>query len=241
MIKTQEGYPIKSKDSIGAGKIIYTAIWILIWPVLLLLLSGDWLWVEGWIFNIWLLLLCFFTISYLYRKDPALLAERFKQPGTANQEGWDRFVVYGLGLGFIAWILIMPLDAKRLAWNVSFPIWLKVLGGIGLILSSFFFYRSYTENTFASPLVRIQAERKQHVISTGVYSIVRHPMYLAGLLMFLGAPLLLGSIYGLLVGSLMSLLLVVRITGEEKMLIAELVGYIDYKKKVRYRLIPFIW
>lgn len=241
MIKTKEGYPVKSKDNIGAGKIIYAAIWILIWPVLLLFLSGDWLWVEGWIFNIWLLLLCFFTISYLYRKDPALLAERFKQPGTENQKGWDRFVVYGLGLGFVAWIVIMPLDAKRFAWTVSFPTWLKVLGGIGLILSSFFFYRSYTENTFASPLVRIQAERKQHVISTGVYSIVRHPMYLAGLLMFLGAPLLLGSICGLLLGSLMSLLLVVRITGEEKMLITELAGYTDYKKKVRYRLIPFIW
>jgi protein-S-isoprenylcysteine O-methyltransferase Ste14 len=226
---------------INTGKIIYAAIWILIWPVLLLFLSGDWLWIEGWIFNVWLLLLCFFTISYLYRKDPALLAERFKKPGTANQKGWDRFIVYGLGLGFIAWIVIMPLDAKRLDWTASMPIWLKIVGGVGLLLSSFFFYRSYVENTFASPLVRIQEEREQRVISTGVYSFVRHPMYLAGVLMFLGAPLLLGSMYGVLIGVLMSLLLVVRIPGEEKMLTDELEGYADYKNKVRYRLIPLVW
>lgn len=225
----------------NTGKIIYAAIWILIWPVLLLFLSGDWLWIEGWIFNTWLLLLCFITISYLYRKDPALLAERFKKPGSANQKGWDRFIVYGLGLGFIAWIVIMPLDAKRFAWTVDFPLWLQVLGGVGLLLSFFFFYRAYVDNTFASPLVRIQADRKQHVISTGVYSIVRHPMYLAGVLMFIGAPLLLGSLYGMLIGVLLGLLLVFRISGEEKMLTDELQGYGDYKIKVRYRLIPLVW
>lgn len=73
---------------INAGKIIYAAIWILIWPVMLLFLAGYWLWIEGWIFDIWFLLLCFSTISYLYLKDPALLAEMFKQPGNANQKGW---------------------------------------------------------------------------------------------------------------------------------------------------------
>jgi protein-S-isoprenylcysteine O-methyltransferase Ste14 len=228
-------------NMISQGRIIYAAVWILIWPVLLLFLAGDWLWIEGWLFNIWLLLLCFFTISYLYRKDPALLAERFKKPGEANQKGWDRYVVYGLGLGFIAWIIIMPLDARRFAWTAGWPLWLKGAGGIALLLSFFFFYRSYTENTFASALVRIQEERKQHVISTGVYSFVRHPMYLAGLLMFLGAPIVLGSMYGLIIGVLLSLLVAVRITGEEKMLTEELQGYADYKKKVKYRLIPRVW
>jgi protein-S-isoprenylcysteine O-methyltransferase Ste14 len=226
---------------VSAGKLVYTAIWILIWPALLLFLAGDWLWVEGWVFNVWFLTLCFVTISYLYRNDPALLAERFKQPGSANQKWWDRFVVYGLVLGFIAWLVIMPLDAKRLAWTAGFPWWIRVMGSIALILSFFFFYRAYTENTFASPLVRIQEERKQQVVSAGVYGIVRHPMYLAGALMFLGTPLLLGTLYGILAGLLICLLLVFRITGEEKMLIKELEGYAEYRKKVRYRLIPFVW
>ncbi|NLI12399.1 MAG: isoprenylcysteine carboxylmethyltransferase family protein [Peptococcaceae bacterium] len=228
-------------NSMTLGRIIFTLVYILLFPALLLLLSGDWLWVEGWIFSVWFTALCFSTIIHLYRHDPALLAERYKKPGTGNQKGWDRYVVAGLLLGFIAWIVIMPLDAKRYGWTVYLPLWVKVLGFIALLLSFFFFYRSYADNTFVSALVRIQAERKQRVVSTGVYSIVRHPMYLGGILLFIGAPLLLGSLYGLIIGLAMFFLLAGRILGEEKMLVDELEGYEDYKKKVRYRLFPYIW
>jgi protein-S-isoprenylcysteine O-methyltransferase Ste14 len=229
------------KSKLTAGRMALTAIYILIFPAFILLLSGDWLWVEGWVFNIWFLALCATTIIYLYRQDPALLAERYRQPGTANQRRWDRYIVYGLVLGFILWIAIMPLDAKRYGWSPAFPLWLKIIGGMILLLSSFLFFRSYTDNTFLSPLVRIQTERKQRVVSSGVYGFIRHPMYLGGILLFIGTPLLLGSIYGLLIGVLISFLLVARILGEEKMLVKELDGYADYKKKVKYRLIPYIW
>jgi protein-S-isoprenylcysteine O-methyltransferase Ste14 len=229
------------KSKLTAGRMALTAIYILIFPALILLLSGDWLWVEGWVFNIWFLALCATTIIYLYRQNPALLAERYRQPGTANQRRWDRYIVYGLVLGFILWIAIMPLDAKRYGWSPAFPLWLKIIGGMILLLSSFLFFRSYTDNTFLSPLVRIQTERKQRVVSSGVYGFIRHPMYLGGILLFIGTPLLLGSIYGLLIGVLISFLLVARILGEEKMLVKELDGYADYKKKVKYRLIPYIW
>ncbi len=181
---------------------------------LILILSGDYTWPEGWIFNIWFLLLCYSTILYLYKKDPALLAERYKQPGAGNQEGWDVYVIYGIMIGFIIWILIMPLDAKRFGWSPAFPLWLTALGVALLIGSFFLFFRSYTDNTFLSPLVRIQEERKQRVVSTGVYGFVRHPMYLGGILMFLGAPLLLGSLYGILAGLALTVLLMARI--EEK-------------------------
>jgi len=231
--------PENSKLSVS--KIIFTLIYILIFPALLLLLSKDWFWVEGWIFSIWFTVLCFTTIIFLYFKDPALLTERYKKPGTANQKGWDKYVVYGLLIGFIAWIVVMPLDAKRYGWTTNFPLYQKILGGIGLILSFFFFFRSYADNTFLSPLVRIQTERKQQVISTGVYGFVRHPMYLGGILLFIGTPMLLGSIYGLFIGLVMLFLLAGRIIGEEKMLINEFEEYADYKKKVKSRLIPFVW
>ncbi len=229
------------KIKLTARRLFLTAIYILIFPVLILLLSGDWHWVEGWTFNIWFLALSTTAIIYLYIKDPALLLERYRLPGTANQERWDKFVVSGIVLGFALWIVIMPLDAKRYGWSPDFPLWLKVLGGIALIPSAFLFLRSYADNPFVSPLVRIQKERRQRVVSTGVYGFVRHPMYLGGILLFIGAPVLLGSLYGVLIGILVSFLLVARIVGEERMLIKELTGYADYRKKVRYRLIPFIW
>lgn len=228
-------------NSLTAGKIVFTLIYILIFPTLLLSLSGDWLWPEGWIFSIWFIALCFATIIRLYRHDPELLAERYRKPGTGNQVGWDRYVVIGLLAGFVAWIVIMPLDARRYGWTAYFPLWLKALGFTVLLFSFYFFYRSYAENTFSSALVRIQDDRRQRVISTGVYGFVRHPMYLGGALLFIGTPLLLGSMYGLIVGLAMIFLIAGRIAGEEKMLAEELEGYVDYKNKVRYRLFPYIW
>jgi protein-S-isoprenylcysteine O-methyltransferase Ste14 len=222
-------------------KLVFAFLYILLFPVLLFLLAGDWGWREAWAFAIWFLVLCYTTIIYLYRKDPALLAERYKQPGTGNQEPWDRFVVYGLVVGFIVWIAIMPLDAKRFGWSPLFPLWLQFLGGAALAGSFFFFFRSYTDNTFLSPLVRIQEDRWQTVVSTGVYGFVRHPMYLGGVLMFLGTPLLLGSVFGIIAGLALTVLLMARIGGEEAMLMRELEGYGDYCQKVRFRLVPFIW
>lgn len=221
--------------------IIFTAIYTLIFPFLILFLSGDLFWVEGWIFGIWFTVMSFTIIIYLFLNDPQLLAERSKRPGTTNQKGWDKHLISGLMAGFIVWCVIMPLDSKRYGWTVNFPFWLKVLGGAALLLSSFFFFRSYMDNTFLSPVVRIQKERKQYVVSTGVYGFVRHPLYLGGVLLFEGTPLLLGSNYGIIIALILVFLLICRIIGEEKMLVKELKGYADYKKKVKYRLIPFIW
>jgi protein-S-isoprenylcysteine O-methyltransferase Ste14 len=222
-------------------KVIFGFLYILLFPALLLGLSGDLAWPEGWIFSAWFILLCYSTILYLNRKDPALLAERYKKPGTGNEEGWDRYVVYGLVVGFTFWIIIMPLDAKRFGWSPAFPLGLKVLGVAGLVGSFFLFFRSFTDNTYLSPLVRIQEDRGQRVVSTGVYGFVRHPMYLGAILMLIGAPLLLGSVYGVVAGLALTVLLMVRILGEEAMLNRDLVGYREYTQKVRYRLFPFIW
>jgi protein-S-isoprenylcysteine O-methyltransferase Ste14 len=221
--------------------LLLTILYLLMFPAILLLLSGDGLWIEGWLFTAWFLGLCLAAIIYLYRNDPALLAERYNQPGSANQQGWDKYVVYALFFGFIAWIVVMPLDAKRFGWTKDFPVGLQAVGAVALMLSALFLYRSYTDNTFVSPLVRIQADRKQQVVSTGVYGFVRHPMYLGGVLLFIGAPLLLGSMVGLIIGFAMVLLLAGRIIGEERMLVQELDGYDEYKTRVKYRLVPFIW
>lgn len=229
------------KYKLTVVQIISTIIFVLLFPAVILFLAGDWFWIEGWIFSIWFSVMCLTIGIYLYRNDPALLAERSKMPGADNQKEWDKYLLSILYLVFVAWIVIMPLDAKRYGWTTYFPVWLKVLGGMALLPSFFLLYRSVVENTFASTLVRIQTERKQYVISTGVYGFVRHPMYLGDLFLLVGAPLLLGSIYGLIISLISIFLMAVRIIGEERMLVNELEGYEDYKKKVRYRLIPFIW
>ena len=222
-------------------KLFLTFIYILIFPVVLLIISGNWFWIQGWLFSIWFLGLSYTTIIYLYIYNPELLEERYRKPGSGEEKGWDKYFIYILLPSFIVWFVIMPLDAQRFDWTINFPLWLETIGFILLIVSGFFLLRSFKDNNFVSPLVRIQSDRDQKVVSTGVYGFVRHPMYLGGLTLFLGTPLLLGSLYGLIIGLFLSLLFVARIIGEEKMLIEELDGYSDYKNKVRYRLIPYIW
>jgi hypothetical protein len=123
-------------------KILFAFLYILIFPALIFVLSGDPTWPEGWIFSLWFLVLCYTTILHLYRKDPALLApERYTQPGSGNQAQWDQYVVYGLLIGFVVWIVIMPLDAERFGWSPLFPLWLKAVGGAGLGGSFFLFFQ----------------------------------------------------------------------------------------------------
>jgi protein-S-isoprenylcysteine O-methyltransferase Ste14 len=212
-----------------------------LFPAIILFLSGDWSWPEGWIFALWFEAMILSNMMYLYFYNPALLAERSKLPGSDNQKPWDKYLLIIIYLMAVVWLILMPLDAKRFGWSPHFPLSLKVVGGLALLPALYLIYRATIENTFLSTLVRIQADRKQQVVSTGVYSFVRHPLYLGCLLMLLGAPLLLGSIYGLLIGLIAILVLVGRIVGEERMLVNELEGYQDYRKKVVYRLIPLVW
>lgn len=210
-------------------------------PALILLLAGDWSWLEGWLFGLWFDAMVLSSMIYMYRFDPALLAERSRRPGAGNQKRWDAYLLTVVYLIAIVWLVIMPLDARRFGWSPAFPVWLKVAGGVMLIPALYFIFRATAENTFLSTLVRIQTDRKQRVISTGVYGFVRHPLYLGCLLMMVGAPLLLGSLWGLIITAGGLAMLIFRIFGEERMLVNELDGYDEYKTKVKYRLVPFVW
>ena len=232
----------KANNKMTLGRFIFSSIiTILIFPAVILFLSGNWLWLEGWIFSLWFDAMVLSNMIYLYWKDPALLAERSKAPGSDNQKKWDKYLLTGIYFMAIVWFIIMPLDAKRFGWSPLFPVWVKVLGGVALVPALYLIYQATVENTYLSTLVRIQTDRNQHVISTGVYGFVRHPLYLGCLLMTLGAPLLLGSLYGFIAGFIGVIVVVGRIIGEENMLVNELEGYKEYKKKVKYRLVPFVW
>ncbi len=221
--------------------VLNVAATAVIFPALILLLAGNWRWVEGWILALWLVVMIDFNVIYLYRKDPALLAERTSSPSSGNQKAWDKVLIFFIFATAILWLLVLPLDAERFHWSPSFPLWLKIVGGVALVPALYLIERATIDNTYLSTRVRIQSERQQHVITTGVYGFVRHPLYLGCALMMFGAPLLVGSLVGLILTLIGMVLIGGRITGEEKMLAEELEGYAEYKHKVKYRLIPLVW
>jgi protein-S-isoprenylcysteine O-methyltransferase Ste14 len=222
-------------------QLIFSIVYLLIFPLLLFLLAGDWRWTEGWIFSVIFSLLCLAIVIYLYVEDPALLNERFGSPVQKGQKSWDKILISLFFLGFLVWFAIMPLDARRFGWSPAFPSWVKITGTMLLLLAFIFLFGALKENTFAAPVVKMQKERGQRVISTGLYGIVRHPMYSGATLLFIGTPLLLGSVYGLAFGLLLIITIAARSIGEEEMLKQELSGYNEYMKVVKWRLIPFVF
>jgi protein-S-isoprenylcysteine O-methyltransferase Ste14 len=228
-------------ESVSRSKLIGAFFYLLLFPVILLFLAGDWRWTEGWLFSIIFYVMCSANLLYLHFKDPALLKERFGSPIQKEQKTWDKVVLLLFFLEFLVWFAIMPLDAHRFGWSPVFPLWTRITGVILLIFAMALLFEAMRENTFAAPVVKMQRERGQHVISTGMYGIVRHPMYAGAVLLFISAPLLLGSVYGLALGLLLIVTIAARSVGEEAMLKQELDGYSDYMKNVKWRIIPFVF
>lgn len=228
-------------STVSAAKLIGSLFYLLAFPLILFALAGEWRWLEGWLFSVNFLAMCFSTLIYLYFHDPELLKERFGSPIQETQKRWDKVLLMLFFVEFIVWWAIMPLDARRFRWSPAVPLWIKAIGALLLVVSSFVLFAALKENTFAAPVVKIQKERGQKVISTGLYAIVRHPMYAGAVLLFLGAPLLLGSIFGLLLGLVLIVTIAARSIGEEAMLTRELEGYSDYMQKVKWRMIPFLF
>ena len=230
-----------SNESIPRSKLISAFFYMLVFPAILLLFGGDWRWTEGWVYSILFYVMCSANLLYLHFKDPALLKERFGSPVQKEQKPWDKVVLLLFFLEFLIWFAIMPLDARRFHWSPVFPLWIEVAGALLLILGMALVFEALRENTFAAPVVKMQKERGQKVISTGMYGVVRHPMYLGAVLLFISTPLLLGSVYGLVIGLLLIVTIAARSVGEEAMLKRELEGYSDYMKKVKWRIIPFVF
>lgn len=235
---------MRSKQSsapVSLSKLLASFVYLAFFPVILFVLAGDWRWIEGWLFSVIFLLMSFGTLVYLYFHDPELLVERFGSPVQEGQKPWDKVLLSLFFLEFLVWFAIMPIDARRRGWSPTFPLWIKIAGTLLLLLASFLLFEALKENTFAAPVVKMQKERGQKVISTGLYSIVRHPMYAGATLLFISAPLLLGSVYGLIMGFVLIVTIAIRSVGEEAMLKQELPGYREYMQKVKWRLIPFIF
>jgi protein-S-isoprenylcysteine O-methyltransferase Ste14 len=153
---------------------------------------------------------------------------------------WDRTLMMAYSLFLIALLIVPGLDAVRFRWS-NVPLFFKGLGFAGLIPGLAFAFWAMKENAFASDVVRIQEDRGHTVCTTGPYRHVRHPMYLGVILIMLFFPLSLGSLYAYIPASVIIILFVLRTSLEDRALQQELSGYLEYSRKVRYRLLPGIW
>jgi len=176
---------------------------------------------------------------WLYRKDPALLAERMRPTFQPGQPAADKMFMLVFVVVTLVWLVAMGLDYRVRASQM--PAALHALGLAMYLLSTGFIMWVFRENSFAAPVVRVQAERHHHVISSGPYAWVRHPMYSGVMLFFVGVPLLLGSWWGVAIAPLFAILFAVRTRIEERALVTDLPGYADYAARVRYRLLPGLW
>ncbi len=174
---------------------------------------------------------------YLMKKDPRLLERRVYAGPTAEKERSQKIIQSITSIGFIAMLVVPALD-RRFHWS-QVSLHTTVAGDLLVAVGFLIVFFVYKENTFASATIEVAPEQK--VISTGLYALVRHPMYMGGLFLFVGMSLALGSWWGLLVLLLITPALIWRIFDEEKLLTSELPGYAQYCNKVRYRLIPFFW
>lgn len=159
---------------------------------LLFIPAGTVGWLAGWVFMALLFGVTLIVVRMLARNDPELLKERMSSPIQRNQPPWDRVLLPVFILLFVAWLVLMPLDAVRFGWS-DVPAWLQVLGALGIMLSFYGMYLVYRENAYLYPVVKLQEERGQSVVTTGPYRYVRHPMYACGLVFFAATALLLGS------------------------------------------------
>ena len=219
--------------------IVQTSLWLGLMAALLFWAAGNWRWAQAWAFTIIFALGSFGFGAWLVRRDPALLASRLAPLPQRGQPLWDRIFLVTFILVWFAWLALMGLDAR---WQTShMPLYLNILGGVLVIAGFLSTMVVFNANSFAAPVVRVQGERKQRVIDTGPYAVVRHPMYAAALLYLIGMPLLLGSWYGLLAVPLFIAGIAPRAVFEERLLKRDLQGYAEYMSRVHYRLIPGLW
>jgi protein-S-isoprenylcysteine O-methyltransferase Ste14 len=201
--------------------------------------------ISAWTLNYWqawVFLLSFFGSSfvitlYVMKNDPKLLEKRITAGPLHEKETSQKIIQFLAQFAFLL-ITIFPSLDHRFGWSVV-SWYISIVGDILIVVGFYTVFLVFKENTFASALVEVSAEQK--VISTGPYAYMRHPMYIGALILLFGAPLALGSWWGILTIIPITAVIIWRLLDEERLLARDLAGYAEYCQKVKYRLIPFVW
>lgn len=209
----------------------------IVMALLLFLPAGTFRYWQAWLFLALYAGVSALMTVYAMRNDPELLERRMKGGPGAEKEPAQKVIMSIASLAFIACLVVPALD-HRFGWSYV-PVYAVIAGDVLVVLFFYVAYLAFRENRFASATIEIASGQK--VISSGIYSFVRHPMYSGGLALFIGIPFALGSYWGLTAFVLAVPALIWRLLDEERLLAKNLPGYADYCAKVRWRLIPGIY
>jgi protein-S-isoprenylcysteine O-methyltransferase Ste14 len=201
---------------------------------LVFLSAGDISWINGWLFLGSLAVLMLVALAWLLARDPALLERRMR---TRERERPQKRVIF-FSLVLFPGIFVLPGLDRRFGWS-SVPDWVVAIGIVMMVAGYALFYSVLRANSWASRVIEVQ--EGQSVIDSGPYAVLRHPMYLATLLIHFAAPLVLGSWWSMIPVAVYPVLLALRVRNEEKILVEGLPGYDEYRKKVRWRILPGIY
>jgi protein-S-isoprenylcysteine O-methyltransferase Ste14 len=222
---------------INARAWLALAVLVVVMGLLLFVAAGTVHYWQAWVYMSILTGASVLTTLYLMRKDPALLERRMSGGPTAEKQLTQKFIMLCTSISFIA-LLVVPAFDHRFGWS-TVPLVGVMAADVLVAIGFYFTFLVYRENTFASATIEVTENQK--VISTGPYAIVRHPMYASASLYLLGTPLALGSFFGLVPIAAMMPFLIWRLFDEESFLARNLPGYTEYQKRVKHRLVPFVW
>ena len=216
---------------------VQTALFVPVQALLLFAPAGSLHYWQAWVFGLVFVAASSAMGAYFLKHDPALIERRMTAGPGAETEPTQKIIISVIMIGFFL-MMVLPGFDYRWRWS-SVPVWLVLLADAGFALSFVIFFFVMKQNSYAASTVRV--ETGQPVISTGLYGVVRHPMYAGALLLLLSAPLALGSYWTLLVLIPIFPVLAWRLLDEEQFLRRNLPGYAEYCRTVRYRLVPGLW
>jgi protein-S-isoprenylcysteine O-methyltransferase Ste14 len=220
--------------------LVQTIVWYGVMGAIIFGAAGTIHYAGGWLYLGEMLAASIVFGLHMMQVDPGLLKERLRPPMQTDQPLADKLILIPILLLIFGGMGFMAADATRWRWSMMPPAlqW----AGCGLLLAALLFmYWTLRTNSFAAPVVKIQKDRGQAVITTGPYAIIRHPLYFGALFYVATTSLVLGSWWGLAAVPVLAVLFGIRIGVEEKTLRAGLDGYDDYARRLRWRLVPFIW
>ena len=196
--------------------------------------AGTWNYWQAWVYMGVLITPMFFAMIYLIKNNPELLERRMR----LQEKRSEQRLIVKVSLVFFLLAFILPGFDKRFGWS-DVPMGLVIASDICILIGYLIIFRVMQINTFASRVIEVASEQK--VIDTDLYSIVRHPMYVGAILLYIASPIALGSYWSVLPAIVIIPVIVARIKDEEAALDKDLAGYLEYKQRTKYRLIPFIW